>query len=323
MISGVFSADRRVFCTAVVLAIIAVLLPGFLGFSAEAFEPQEITDDLGEVIELTEAPERIVSLAPSLTEMLYGIGLGDKVVGVTEVCDHPEKMLAEVREGKVDTIGTTVDPNIEKIVELQPDLIMAAGINPVEDIIRLRELDLVVAGFDPADLESTFSVIERTGKMTGYRETTGEVKNEMQDKLSKIEELVAGREKTPGVFYEIWSEPLQTAGADTFIDDMIERAGGRNVGAEAGSGWPQFNLEKLLLADPEVYISTPHSGENNVSAEGIKNREHFSALTAVQEDRVHMADQDRLSRPGPRVIDGLKELVGAVHPQLTDELEDI
>lgn len=308
------------------LLLIAMLVVTMVVFSSGislARETEAITDDLGNEVELEEDPARIVSLAPSITEMLYELGLGDRVVGVTSFCDYPSQMLEEVEAGEVETIGSIVDPNIEKIVEVDPDLVVAANINPREDVERLQELGLKVAGFAPIDLDSTFSVMERTGKLTGFQQEANEVIDSMQSRLEQIEALVAEQEERPAVFYEIWNDPLQTAGSGTFIDDIIRTAGGHNLGAEAGEGWPQFSLETLIMEDPEVYVSTPHSAEADVSVESIKERDHFDALTAVQEGRVHLVDQDKLSRPGPRVIDGLIEITEAIYPQLADELSDI
>jgi len=320
--SSVFKLNSKLrpLLTAFLLAVAFALIASG---TALAREPVEITDDLGNEIQLEQSPERIVSLAPSITEMLYELGLGDRVIGVTSFCDYPPRMLEEVEEGEVTTIGTIVEPNIEQIVELDPDLVVAANINPVEDVERLQELGLVVAGFAPADLETTFSVMDRVGEMTGFQDEVQQVMDEMRTRLEQVEKLVAEQEEEPSIFYEIWNDPLQTAGANTFIDDVIKRAGAHNLGAEAGEGWPEFSLETLIMEDPEVYVSTPHSAEHVVSPEAIKERANFDALTAVQEGRVHMVDQDVLSRPGPRVIDGLIELTEAVHPHLSEELADI
>ncbi len=276
-----------------------------------------ITDDLGNEVELDEAPERIISLAPNITEMLFAVGLGDRVVGITTYCDYPEEAM------EVDTIGSITEPNIEAIVSKEPDLIVADGINPMEVIERLQELDMNVAGFYPASVQDTFSAMNRLGLVTGNIEETTEVVNEMESRMNAILDLIGDRDERPQVFYEIWNEPLTTAGGDNFIDNMISLAGGENIGAEAGSGWPQFGLEDLIYLDPEVYISTPHSADHQVSKEEILNRDNYQVLTAVQEDRVHIIDQDLVSRPSPRLIDGLKALAGAIYPEIQEELEDI
>ena len=297
--------------SAVFLLIALVISP------AVQSSPVGITDDLGNEVELDEAPERIISLAPNITEMLFAVGLGDRVVGITTFCDYPEEAM------EVDTIGSITEPNIEAIVSKEPDLIVADGINPMDVLERLQELDMNVVGFYPASVQDTFSAMNRLGLVTGNLEEATEVVNEMETQMNAILDLIGDREERPQVFYEIWNDPLTTAGGDNFIDNMISLAGGENIGAEAGSGWPQFGLEDLIYLDPEVYISTPHSADHQVSREEILNRDNYQVLTAVQNERVHIINQDIVSRPSPRLIDGLKALVGAIYPELQEEIEDI
>lgn len=277
----------------------------------------EITDDLGNKVKLDEAPERIISLAPNTTEMLFAVGLGDRVVGRTTFCDYPEEAM------DVETIGSITEPNIEAIVSLEPDLIVADGINPMDVVERLKELDMNVVGFYPASVQETFSAMTRLGLVTGNIDESAEVVNDMEKRMDKILDLVEDKEERPQVFYEIWNDPLTTAGGDNFIDNMITLAGGENIGAEAGSGWPQFSLEDLIYLDPEVYISTPHSADHQVSKEKILNRDNYEVLTAVQNERVHIINQDMVSRPSPRLIEGLKMLTAAIYPELEEELGDI
>ncbi|MFW5789978.1 MAG: ABC transporter substrate-binding protein [Bacillota bacterium] len=276
-----------------------------------------ITDDLNNEVELEEEPKRIISLAPNITEMLFAVGLGDRVVGRTTHCDYPEEAM------DVDTIGSITEPNIEAIVSKDPDLIVSDGINPMEVIERLQELDMNVVGFYPASVQDTFSAMTRLGLVTGNTDEAAELVNNMEERMEQVLDLIEDRDEKPQVFYEIWNDPLTTAGGDNFIDNMITLAGGENIGAEAGSGWPQFSLEDLIYLDPEVYISTPHSSDHQVSKEEILSRDNYEVLTAIQEERVHIIDQDLVSRPSPRLIDGLKELVGAIYPELQEELEDI
>ena len=308
---------RFLVVTAALMAVFAITA------AASAQEPEPIIDDLGNEVELDERPQRIVSLSPATTEKIFGLGLGDRVVGVTTYCDYPPEMLERVEEGEISTIGTVVEPNMEAIVELDPDLVVAASVNPIEDVERLIELGENVAGFAPDDLDSALSAMENVGRVTGFQEETQEVISRMETRLEEVESLVAEQEEEPTVFYEIWSDPLQTAGAGTFIDDLIEIAGAKNIGAEAGEGWPEYSLESLIMEDPEVYVSTPHSAPEGVTVEEIKERQHFDALTAVQEGKVALVDQDKLSRAGPRLIDGLIELTAAIHPEIAEELEDI
>ncbi|MGM0420093.1 MAG: ABC transporter substrate-binding protein [Bacillota bacterium] len=298
----------------VTVVLLAALMIFAFSFQVQA---QAITDDLGNEVELEEAPERIISLAPNMTEMLFAIGLGDKVVGVTSYCDYPEAAL------EVDEIGTITEPNIEEIVSKDPDLVVAAGINPMEVVERLQELDITVVGFYPDSVETTFSAMSRLGVLTGNIDQAAQVINSMESDMDQILDVISEVEDRPTVFYEIWNDPLTTAGGNNFIDNMITLAGGRNIGAEAGEGWPQFSREDLIMKDPDIYISTPHSADHQVSREKIMERENYHVLTAVQEDRVHIVNQDLISRSSPRLIEGLKQLAAALHPELAEEIEDI
>lgn len=303
---------NRIAKISIVLLLIALVISPAIQASTV-----EITDDLGNKVKLDEAPERIISLAPNTTEMLFAVGLGDRVVGRTTFCDYPEEAM------DVETIGSITEPNIEAIVSLEPDLIVADGINPMDVVERLKELDMNVVGFYPASVQDTFSAMTRLGLVTGNIDESAEVVNDMEKRMDKILDLVEDKEERPQVFYEIWNDPLTTAGGDNFIDNMITLAGGENIGAEAGSGWPQFSLEDLIYLDPEVYISTPHSADHQVSKEKILNRDNYEVLTAVQNERVHIINQDMVSRPSPRLIEGLKLLTAAIYPELEEELGDI
>ncbi|MFW6266511.1 MAG: ABC transporter substrate-binding protein [Halanaerobiales bacterium] len=302
----------------IVLAVMMVV--GIGNLSTEASFPVEVEDDLGQNITLEEKPEKIITMAPSMTEMVFAIGLGDKVVGVTDYADYPEEALEK------DKIGDVTEPSIETIVAMEPDLVLAAGVNKKETIEKLQDLDITVAGFDPSNLKETIEVINKVGELTGERVQASETAAEMSREMNEIENLVEEKleeKERPTVFYEIWNDPLTTASEGTFIHDLIVIAGGENIGAEAEGSYPQYSLEKLLEKDPEVFISSEHSASEEVSAESIKDRNNFSALQAVQNDRVYVVDQDIVSRPSPRLVDGLKAFTAAIFPELKEELEDI
>ncbi|MBF8436161.1 cobalamin-binding protein [Halanaerobiaceae bacterium Z-7014] len=303
--------NRVILLSCILLFVSILFAPGL-----EAF-PVEVTDDLGNEIEITEEPETIISLSPSTTEMLFAIDLEDRLVGVTTYCDYPEEV------SKIDTVGSISEPNIEVIIDKDPDLIVTAGITSVDIINRLQDLGLTVVGFEANDIQEVFSNFENLGLVTGKTDQADQVVNDMETRMDKILELVESQEERPEVFYEIWNEPITTAGGDTFIDNMIELAGGINLGAEIDAGWPQIGMETLIDLDPEVYISTPHSAEHQVTEEKILGRDNFEVLTAVENERVHVIDQDIISRPSPRLIDGLRGLAISIHPELEEELEDI
>lgn len=295
-----------------VLLLVSILLTPALEAS-----PVGITDDLGNEVDLNETPEKIISLAPSVTEMLFAIGLEDQIVGVTNYCDYPEEV------SQLDTIGSITEPNVEVIVDKDPDLIISAGITSMEIINRLEDLGFTVISFNPENIQEVFSVINRMGLVTGNINEASDVVNDMETRMNKILNLVETREERPEVLYEIWNDPIVTAGSNNFIDNMINLAGGKNLGAEVDSGWPQVSMEVLIDLDPDVYISTPHSADHQVTQEEILNRDNFEVLTAIQNERVYVIDQNVISRPAPRLIDGLKMLAISIHPELEDELEDI
>jgi len=300
------------------LLIFSLTLTGML---AQAEGPEPVVDDFGTELNFDETPKRIISLAPSITELLFALDLGDRMVGVTTFCDYPPEAL------EVDTIGSITEPNIEAIVEKDPDLVVATGINPIDKIEALQDLGVTVAGFqDPTTLDFTFELLDKAGRLTGMQSTAEAVSAEMQERLDQILELTATREdETPLVFYEIWHDPLTTAGSNTYIDDLLNIIGAENLGAQAGEGWPMFDQETLILEDPDVYITSPHDPEMDSEEllEEIAARENYDALTAIQQDRVHLIDEDKVNRPSPRIIDGLIELTGAVYPELAEELSGI
>ncbi len=289
------------------------------GAIAQEF-PVTITDGLGEKVVIEEKPAKIISISPQTTENLFAVGAGEQVIGVTTYADYPKEAT------KVDKIGTITEPNIEKIVSMEPDLVIAASVNKMETIERLRELNIKVAGFKASSVNTAIENIKKIGKITGNQDIAEEVTADMYIKISEMKDLIdkkLANNDRPKVFYELWSDPLYTAGVDNFIDDLIHMAGGFNIGRLAETQWPQFSLEKLLVEDPEVYISTPHSAEMQVSKESIKNRKRFKDITAIKNDRVYIIDQNIINRASPRLLIGLSQLTKAIWPDLEDEVNEI
>lgn len=308
-------ANFRYTITVVLFLIFVFFVPDLT--LADEF-PVAIVDDFDREITMEEKPERIISLAPSMTELLFALGLEDEVVGVTTLVDYPEKAMLKEK------IGTIVEPSVEKIISLKPDLVLAAAINKEETIIQLRQLGIKIAGFNPHNIKESIELIKRIGRITGQQETARVITTELTDSLTQIEQLVAKElqdRQRPKVFYEIWNNPLYTAGSDTFIDDIINMAGGINIGSKAVGAWPQYSLEMLILEDPDVYIASPHSSSQTITVETIKNRDNYQGIKAVRNGRVYIVDQDVVSRPSPRIIDALMEFVRAILPEVAEKVE--
>ncbi|MGV8083393.1 MAG: ABC transporter substrate-binding protein [Coriobacteriia bacterium] len=265
--------------------------------------PVTITDDASRTVTIKAEPERIVSLAPANTEILFALGLGDKVVGVTTYDDYP----AEVAD--IEKVGDFMSPNLEAIAAENPDLVLATTGVQEDTIKQLEKLGAIVIAIDPQNLEGVYSAIERVGKVTGTSEKAAEVVEGMKDDVAEIQAAVKSSPKVT-TFIEIAQNPLYTAGKDTFMDELITLAGGTNVVAE--SGWVAYSSEQLVAANPDVYFATKGSMSDPAS---IAQRPGYADLSAVKNGRVIILDDNLVSRPGPRVVQGLKQIAEGLHPE--------
>jgi iron complex transport system substrate-binding protein len=265
--------------------------------------PVTITDDAGREVTIDEAPERIVSLAPANTEILFAIGMGDALVGVTTYDDYPPEVES------IPEVGDFVTPNMEAISAAEPDLVLGTtGIQ--EDVIsRLEDLGIAVVAVDPQDLEEVFAAIEMVGDACGRDAEASAITEEMRAELSGIDEAVGDIEAVE-CFVEIAQEPLFTAGSGTLIDDLVTAAGGRNVVTE--EGYVAYSAEQLLQHDPAVYLAT--LGSMSDPSE-LQDRPGFDTLEAVREGRVHVLEDNLVSRPGPRIVEGVRTIDEALHPE--------
>jgi iron complex transport system substrate-binding protein len=273
--------------------------------SAVVAGPITVTDDAGNEITLDKPAERIVSLAPANTEIAFAIGAGDKLVAGTTYDDYPEEAKA------LPKIGDFNNPNIEKTASYSPDLVLAAG--GIQDKLRskLEGLGMKVYVVDPTTYDGVIATIENIGKLAGAEDGAIAVGDKMTAAQQEVQAAVGDLDKAT-TFLEIYSKPLMTAGKGTYIDDMITIAGGENIGAQAGTGFPNFSTEVLVKDDPQVYIAD--SGSMSKPGD-IKQRAGFEALTAVKDGHVYVIDDSTIARPGPRLADGLLSLAKYIHPE--------
>jgi iron complex transport system substrate-binding protein len=273
--------------------------------SAAAAGPITVTDDAGNEVTLDKAAERIVSLAPANTEIAYAVGAGDKMVAGTSYDDYPEEAKA------LPKIGDFSNPNVEKIASFNPDLVLAAAGLQDKVLTKLTELGVTVYVVDPKTYDGTIATIENVGKLAGTEDQAIAVADKMTAAQQEVQAAVGDLPKAT-TFLEIYSKPLMTAGSGTFIDDMITIAGGENIGAQAGEGFPTFSTEVLVKDDPQVYIAD--SGSMSEPGE-INKRAGFGELTAVKDGKVYVIEDSIIARPGPRLAEGLKALAGYIHPE--------
>jgi iron complex transport system substrate-binding protein len=273
----------------------------------------ELVDGLDRAVSLEKPAQRVVSLAPSNTEILFAIGAGSQVVGRDEFSDYPAeaKDLASIGGG----FG---DYNYEAIVELQPDLVLAAEINTPEQVQAVEDLGLTVYYLsNPTTLEEMYANLRRVGQMTGHEAEAAALAEELAARQAEVVETIASAEAQPGVFYELdITDPGApwTAGPGTFINTLIEMAGGHNVAADLQGQYVQISLEELLVRDPEIILLG--DAAYGVTPESVPQRAGWEKIAAVQEKRIYTFDDNLVSRPGPRLVDGLEALAAEIHPEL-------
>ncbi len=269
--------------------------------SASVF-PVTVTDDAGREVTIESEPKRIVSLAPSNTEIVYALGLLDRLVGVTTYDDFPPEV------ADIEKIGDFVQPNIEVIAAAEADLILATTGVQADVVEQLEGTGAVVLAIDPQTLEALFASIETVGAATGRTGEAVDIVSGMRAELASIADAIAA--ETPvRCFLEIAQDPLFTAGTGTLLDDLIRAAGGENIVTE--SGYVGFSLEQLVTDDPAVYLATKGSMSD---PSDLAKRPGYDKLSAVINGRVAVLDDNLVSRPGPRVVQGVRLIAEALHP---------
>lgn len=251
--------------------------------------------------------ERIVSLAPSITEILFALGAGPRVVGVTQYSNYPPEAT------RLPQVGSYVNLSLEKILALRPDL--AIGIrdgNPKAVIDRLTELGVPCYVVNPKSLQGVIASVRNIGRAVGRESAAEKIAGQMASRIREVERRVTGIAR-PRVFYQIGVEPIVSAGQGTFPNILIETAGGKNVAAHMAA-YPQLNVEQVLVARPEVIIVTSMTREYDFErVKGFWAR--WSDLPAVAAERIYVVDSDLMDRPSPRIVDGLETLARLLHPQ--------
>ncbi|KPU27083.1 ABC transporter substrate-binding protein [Caloranaerobacter sp. TR13] len=268
--------------------------------------PLEVEDDFGNKVTIENEPKRIVSLAPSHTEILFAIGLGERVVGVSNYCDYPEE--AKNKE----KVGDSFNVNVEKIIELSPDLVIQYGQGKEEVNKRLKEAGIKVLSYEPESIDDVINLIDELGKITNSGRAAKMTIVDMMTKRDFVLSRVAGKKKVK-VFYEVWDQPLMAAGPGSFIDELINLAGGENIAKDAQGKYPQFDLEQLIERNPDVYLTAKDREDKTVDS--IKARIGYENINAIKNDRVYILDPNIISRPGPRIVDGLELIARKIHPE--------
>ena len=268
-----------------------------------------VFDQLGRQVKLSDSPQRIVSLAPSITEIVFAIGQGDRLQGVTRYSDYPP----EAR--RLPSVGSYVHLDLEKIVGLRPDLCIATKDgNPKGVVERLEQLGIAVYAVDPRDSRSIMQTVEEIGELLGAVDAAHRLAAGMRARIARISAQVARSPSRPGVFFQIGIAPIVSVGTRTFIHELITLAGGANLAA-GPTPYPRFSREQILALAPEVWIVT--SMESDPNPEHILGQpEIWQHVPAVRNRRVFGVNSDLFDRPSPRLIEALEILVQLIHPEL-------
>jgi len=285
--------------------------------AGETKSPIEITDQLGRVVKLDKIPQRIISLAPSNTEILFALGLVDKVVGVTDYCNYPPEA-----EGKP-SIGGFSTPNIEEVIALSPDLILAASIHQKQVIPQLEAKGMTVFALAPKTLDEVLEAITLVGEITHKEEEASQLVVGMRDKIKAITDKTNSlpEAQKPRAFYVTWHDPLKTAGSGTLHDELIRIAGGINI-AQNLSGYPGISLETVIAANPQVIIAGVGMGTGAAAPfQFAKTEPRLSDVAARRDGRVYAIDVDLVGRAGPRLTDALEQFASFIHPELFQEAQ--
>jgi len=298
------------------LILMGILMLSGLGGLSEVLAANEfplaVTDDLGRNVTISSRLQSIVSLAPSNTEILFALGLGDRVMAVSEYCNYPLEAQNKIKIGGFSTI------NIEKVVSLKPDLVLATGGVQEAVVEELERLGLTVIALNAKSIDDVFENIRLVGKAAAQLETARELAANLEQRIKAVIDKTKGLpdHQRPRVFYEVQYEPLMTAGPGTFIDDLIHLAGGVNAASDAAAKYPVYNLETLIERNPEVIIISFWHGSIAASVEGVEERKRWQNVEAVKNNCVYGINADIVSRPGPRIVDALEELASYIHPEL-------
>ncbi len=275
--------------------------------------PLTQTDALNRDVTINAKPKRIVSLAPSVTEILFAIGAGPQVVGRTEFCNYPPEATS------LPTIGgfSAKSISVEAILDLQPDLVIAGSKRQKDVIGALEGAGITVFALAPNSLAEIESGILTLGEITGNAEEAETVVADMQHRVLAITQKIGSipPAKRLRVFYEVFDEPLTTTTDTTFIGELITLAGGVNIFAELPEAYPNVSVEQIAELDPQIIIG-PSSHADKLTAELIAARPGWKTLTAVKNEAVYIVDGDAISRAGPRVVDALEALVEVLYPDL-------
>jgi iron complex transport system substrate-binding protein len=305
---------REITCwLAIALCAIALVTASCTNRPVNTSTPEstrEVTDEAGRRVRLPQHIDRIVSLAPNLTEIVYAVGAGEQLVGDTEYCDYP----AEAK--KVAKIGDTMHPSVERIIALKPQIVLVSTASQLEAFTKqLDRQQIAVYVTNPQSLDDVFRSIQTLGDLFNHHDESATLVADMRKRADAVE-AATKQTKPVNVFYQLSGEPLYTIGRESYLTDLVRRAGGVSATADVPGAFPRYSDEAALAAKPEAII-LPTGG--SMGTANAKIAAPLKNSPAGLNNRIYKLNDDHLSRPGPRLIEGLEEMASALHPEVASQ----
>jgi iron complex transport system substrate-binding protein len=294
------------------LCIVAMVIPGLFLSAGSHIAARNITDQVGRTVSLPDDPQRVVSLAPSITEIIFALGQKDRLKGVTTYSDFPDEA------AKLPKVGSYVHLDLERIVALKPDMCIAIKDgNPKAVVKQLASLKIPVYAVNPKNLDALMQTILEIGNLLNACDNANTLVQDMRSRIQQVKSQVAQTTCKPGVFFQIGISPIVSAGTNTFANELIEISGGQNL-AKGPVTYPRFSQEQVLALCPEVFIiSSMSKGEAFDSVKAQWSR--WTDLPAVRNHRIYLVDSNLFDRPTPRLVDALELLLKLIHPELPND----
>ena len=269
------------------------------------------TDDTGRTVQIQGTVQRIISLSPSNTEMVYALGLQDKLVGVTSYDNYPP----DAKNKTIVSDFSTID--MEKIVNAKPDLVLADSIQQKDTIPALEKMGITVYTMSPNTMDEIYHDLKTLGQITGKTKEADSLAAGLTARVQAVADKTTKLtvNNKPRVLFVTWYDPIWTAGSDTMIQSLIEKAGGTNIAADL-NGYATITLESVIQRNPQVIIVTNSMGDQHTTLDYIKSNDQFKATDAVKNGKVYEIDADVFGRTTPRIVDGLETLAKLLHPEL-------
>ena len=268
-----------------------------------------VKDQIGRTVTVPDDPQRVVALAPSITEIVFKLNQSQRLVGATQYSNYPAEA------SKLPRVGSYIQLSLEKIVALKPDLCIAIKDgNPKPVVDRLQTMGIPVYVVNPHDLETVIRTMQALGRLLNATAKADELTAAVEARLNDVKTRVAVRETSPRVFIQIGISPIISIGTNTFIHDLIKTAGGINVAA-GDAAYPRFSREQVLALSPDVIVITSMARQG--AFEKVRREwRHYDQIPAIRDQRIHLVDSDIFDRPSPRLIDALEVLAALMHPDL-------